>query len=254
MKNSQHNSTHHFWGWLPNLQINQQIGLGYAVILGITTIGVATGNIVGNSYTHKARIYEEDSVRETVELYELRKTLIGLQLSISQLESLSRNSEQFQREYANLRTRADRLNNRWSDFKAVHHDKAEEGFEETEAEMEVYEAILEAHDSQITAYINQLLALPASPASIDDATELSLNPIAVQEILSDTPNNAGLALLQKFSSDLGELTDTIALEELEEAQENVIEAANLRNQIIALSIVASVGLSIVLAASISRMI
>jgi len=237
-------------GWLQRLRIAQKIGLGYAVVLGLTTVGTITGISAGNFQADQAQLYEEDAIEETVELYQLQVTLAELQQNLSQLQLSSQGSQAYRSEYLELIANAEKLTQLWSDFKAEYQEEEEEGFAETEEELEIYSKILENHNKAVTDTLTQLSALPTE-ATDDDLFPLnSVDPLGSENLYF----SVNAISLSAFSNDLNYLIDIIALEELEEAKRNVPLAKSLRNKIIGGSILISILVAALLAAYFSRLV
>lgn len=96
------------------LKVGQKIGLGYAIALGVATLGTTIGVSVGSYYHHEAKEREEIAHHEINDLSKLQSTLLQLHLHEQALaESLDR-PQAFARSAAELSAHFDRFEKIWS--------------------------------------------------------------------------------------------------------------------------------------------
>lgn len=236
--------------WFNRLKVGQKIGLGYILSLGVAIGGTAIGIAIGHNYQNEAQRIQEDAIEEIVEIKDLEQALTQLIIRERQLLTWLDNPVQFRKNYAAYQAGIREFNEEWSELISEYEEDIEAGIEEPE-EIELLQDVIENYGDATDVYlqdVDQLIADLNIQALQGEAL------LEARQAFIDLDRRPSALKLQEFATRLADLVELIETEELEEA-ENVIESAReLRTQALAVSVVLSLMLASLLAALISRAI
>ncbi|MEO1125515.1 MAG: response regulator [Cyanobacteria bacterium J06639_16] len=237
-------------GWLNHLKVGHKITLGYAMALGIALVGTVAGVSMGNLYERKASAVQEDAIEEILELKRLETALIKIGVNERDLVTWLDNPEQFRATYNAYQENVLQFQEDWSELLEEYAEDTEAGVEREE-ELEFLEDLIETYDGVLESYLQEVNSLIAS-LELAELQGAKLSQ-ARQDLIELNRRPASLALKQ-FSEQLSEFVESIETIELTEAREGVEQAAQIRLQIIAISILLSLIVSGLLALRASRAI
>ena len=235
--------------WLDRLKVAQKVSLGYAVALGVSVIGTATGVFVGNQLQSQAQAQREHAQTKMALLTGLQAAVLQSRTHQQQLIPLSAFPDDFQDEYSHILEHADTIEEYWADIDTFLVETEQAQWSD-DLDVEVADFV-QAYDGVATTYLQELMDLvqTIAPASLNTPAGIEASQ---QRLLAFT--NSELAITFDGISD--ELSGLIAAsrEDYIAAQTAAYAANHLRNQIIVISTAASLVAAILLALTISRAI
>ena len=221
--------------WFSRLKVGRKITLGYVVALGIAVAGSINGIAIGNRYERQAYDIQQDAIEEILELKDLEKTLISLRMNEKALIIWLDDSQAFQATSQAYQENALEFQEEWSELLADYAEDAGVGAEREEelgfleTLKNEYDGVLELHIQDLNRFLRNLDVTDLSGTELNDVrrqlVELSRRPSARQ--------------LKEFADQLSEFVESIENIELQEAEKVVEAAAQIRLQIMGVSIVLS---------------
>jgi two-component system, NtrC family, sensor kinase len=222
------------------LSIRQKIVCGYAVTLGIAVLGTATGLIIGSCYFQQARQLMIVADDEGSLLSNLQGVLLGIQshqqeivFSVNQPQHLERHSSEVIAHLAETETLLHKLHL----------------FSQTKSQTDL-QALLKEYDSAVMGYIRetktltqQLLTLGSQPQRVENT----------QKLIWQFDQSLTKQKFLEFSHKLADFAETVR-DRQTQADAAINQAKLLEIQIIASSIIISLGISIIIAAYTSNII
>ena len=238
-------------GWHNRLKVSQKIGLGYVTALGIAFLGTGLGIAIGNAQQRRAFEIQEDAIEEILGLKDLDVALKRLDVSERDLVVWLDSPDQFQTAYGDYQDNALAFQEEWAEFLEEYEEDLESGIEEREEELEFLENLVENYGDVIETY---LVEVKRTIENLE-ITELRGSKLTdARQALIDLNRRPAALELREFSDKLTEFVKSIEVIELEEAEEVIETATQLRTQIIGLSILLSLIVASLLAWRISRTI
>ena len=218
-----------------HLSIGNKIICGYAVCLGITTIGTMTGLVVGDHYQQQAKQQEKDAQEELRLLNHLETNLLQARIHQQTLISLSKKPELWQEKYLNFIEYANEAEQAWSELNSLYEaDLSNHKIQETAAEIVAIKRLVQTYKT-LPEYVRQIKEILQQV----DPANLNSERIEVAELLVDLSNSPLTLQLDGLLYDLADLNE-IVFEEYEKAEVKAIKAEALRVRIIVLSILMSI--------------
>ncbi|MGF1521987.1 MAG: ATP-binding protein [Leptolyngbyaceae cyanobacterium] len=237
-------------GWLNRLKVSQKITLSYAVALGVAVAGTVSGIAIGNQYEKQAYAIQQDAIEEILGLKDLEKSLTKLRINERDLVTWLDEPEQFTVTYQAYKDNIQEFQKSWDELIEEYEEDAEEGAEREE-ELEFLETLIGNYSGVLGPYLDEVDRI-VEKLNLSDLRGPELSQ-ARQEliVLNRRPNSLRL---KEFANQLSELVESIEEIELEEAEEVVESAAQIRLQIVGVSILLSLMVAGLLALFISRAI
>lgn len=235
--------------WLDRLKVTQKVGLGYAVALGVSVIGTATGVFIGNQLQSQAQAQSAHAQTKMGLLTGLQAAVLQSRTHQQQLIPLSAFPEDFQAEYSHILEHADTIEEYWADIDTF-LGKTAQAQRSDDLEVEVADFV-QAYDGVATTYLQELVDLvqTIAPGSLNTPAGIA----ATQQRLLAFTNSELAITFDGISDELSGLIEASREDYI--AAQTAADAANaLRNQIIVISMVASLVVAILLALTISRAI
>ena len=224
-----------FRGWLGHLKIGQKITLGYVVALGVAVIGTVSGIAMGNRYERQAYAIQQDAIEEILELKDLEKALTHLRVNERDLITWLDNPERFQSVYTNYQANVQEFRENWAELIEDYEEDAEQGVEREE-ELEFLENLIEQYGDTLEPYLQEVDYLIKD---LELAELQGSKLIEARQDLVELHRRPASLKLNEFSEKLSELVESIEQIELEEADEVVEAASQIRLRIMGVSILLS---------------
>ncbi|MEM9009004.1 MAG: histidine kinase dimerization/phospho-acceptor domain-containing protein, partial [Cyanobacteria bacterium P01_F01_bin.86] len=237
-------------GWLSRLKVGRKITLSYAVALGVAVIGTVSGIAIGNRYEQRAYAIQQDAIGEILELKDLESSLTQLRVNERDLVTWLDDPQQFQATYRAYRENVREFQESWAELLEEYEEDAEEGIEREE-ELEFLENLIENYNGVLGPYLQEV------DSFIEDLNFSELQGIKLSEsrqALIEFNRRPVSLKLTEFSDELSKFVESIEAIELEEANEVVEAAAQIRLQIMGVSILLSLIIAGLLASLISQAI
>ena len=228
------------------LSVGTKIGCGYAIALGIATLGTATGVIVGDHYQQNFVEQHERADEELQLLHRLQAGVLQARTHQQQFIPLLKEPELLQHEHTHFLKHIAEIQQNWAELKAYSQTaryRREENQDGIPDFLQKYEGVTETYVQQIQALIQKINPATLQPADAE-ADE--------NQLLAFT--NGSVAL--QFDGISDDLVDVIqaSYKDAERAEVNLVSAGLIRVQIIVGSILLSVAIATLLAVYTSRAI
>ncbi|WP_019487160.1 sensor histidine kinase [Kamptonema sp. PCC 6506] len=232
--------------FLSSLSINQKIGYGYAVSIGIAVLGTGAGLALGDYYQRQAKEKLERTHQQQTLLSELQNEVLIARSHSERLVSMLDNAVWVESETKNFSESVFRGKNLLSELKAlVQSEIRNHGRDavEIEALLKSYEITLASYVELVNSLLDTINSQQMSPAEVE----------LTQERLRISINGVGSI---RFEQLYQELTQVIAKAKSQEAQAKVTfnQAESLRIQITVASMILSAAFAAILAYYTSRAI
>ena len=237
-------------GWFKQLKVGQKVTLSYTLALGIAVTGTVNGIIIGNQYERRAYAIQQDAIEEILELKDLEKALTKLRVDERELVTWLDQPAQFKVTYQTFKENVKEFRENWSELLEEYEEDAAVGIERKE-ELEFLETLIENYGSVLETYVQAVSRLIEE---LDIANLQGEKLIEARQQLVEFNRRPTSLKLTEFSEELSELVESIERIELEEANKAVASAAQIRLQILAISILLSLIIAGLLALLISRAI
>ncbi|MEM6436374.1 MAG: ATP-binding protein [Cyanobacteria bacterium P01_D01_bin.115] len=227
----------------------KKISLGYAVALGVSVIGTATGVLIGNQLQSQAQAQQNHAQTKMTLLSGLQAAVLQTRTHQQQLIPLSAFPDDFQDEYSHIRKHVGSIEEYWADIETFLIEE-EQAQRSSRFDAEVADFI-QAYDGVPSAYTQELtdLVQTVTPARLNTPAGIEATQ---QQLLAFT--NSELAISFDGISDGLSGLIRASREEFIQAQRATLAANDLRNQIILVSTLASLAAAILLALVTSRAI
>lgn len=238
-------------GWVTRrTSITHKISCGYALTLGVAIFGTTAGFAIGNYYQHQAKLREHDALEEIHHIHRLQTNLLLTQSHQHNFTNSTPSLKQLQEDLSHFFTHLVNFNQAWSEFKSSYNYQGNVPPQESIAEMQMFQQIVQNYDSSLQEYIQQtkkLIEVIDSPNFKPDEVE------AAQQQFLELQKSTWHPKLESFINDLMDLTNIVNAE-YTQASAYRLTADALRVKIMACSILLSVALAIALAIYTSRAI
>ncbi|MBD1911044.1 MULTISPECIES: ATP-binding protein [unclassified Leptolyngbya] len=232
---------------ISRLNIGTKIGIGYAIALGIATLGTVLGSIVGNQIQHRATEHRETFHQAEKLIDDLQIALLEVRTNEQRLMRLVQDPQELPFQYSMANMRLDRAEILLADFRKTMEDiQKNPEFWGRGAEVAEYLITKLPIASDYLNHLNELMNQRFSPSS--EATSAT-----IEAELDAFTQSSSAQRLDEFSSQLNELV-TITQRLEQQAEEDVLRAEQLRQQILFVSMALSGLLAIFFATYTSRAI
>ncbi len=230
--------------WFKTLKINRKIAFGYAVALGISVSGTILGVTLGNYWEQKALEHEETALINTALLHRLQTVILQVRTHQQQLIPLSKQREDFNKEYNHIIKNSQFIQQEWSGIKSIQSDEifsSKSAILKLENFINTYEGIPEKYLTSLNQLVQEVRLINSD--STEKITEAQV------KLLEFT--NSDLAI--KFDGISDDLTEIIKIfyKEVRKAGEQLEKAIALRNWITFSSALISIIIGTLLARQIS---
>lgn len=221
------------------MAIKNKIIYGYALVLGVAGIGIATGLMLGNRYQQQALLSRQIASQEG-------QLLATLQLDVlynrpaKQLSPHLQQPETFRQESTQLIERIDKIGKLLADHNSLGQPATLEGLQPF---LEEYQGIVEAFGEKAQEFAQQVQPLTTTPGGAVEAEKLLVELVKSPEFVAFIEGPDRLSAFYKRA----ELRE-------QETEAELVGAERLRTQIILGSLSLSVAIAIILALYISRSI
>jgi signal transduction histidine kinase/ActR/RegA family two-component response regulator len=216
--------------WLNHLKVSQKIGLGYAIAIGLATLGTIIGILVGQYYQNQARKKEEAWQQQIEYLSNLQSDLLSAKVCQQELFDLVGQPQLFQQKYPEFLKSTAHLNKSWSNLLSSELAVKDDNFKRLK---NLYQELFDIYFNRVESLSRQIAPTNYSP----------LQKQIIQQRLTYFNSPESIVNMHSFIKDLSDVSN-FAFEREEEAEQSLIAAEQLSKRIL----VASVGLSIALAA------
>ena len=229
------------------LSVGTKIGCGYAIALGIATLGTATGVIVGDHYQQNFVEQHEQADEELQLLHRLQAGVLQARTHQQQFIPLLKEPELLQDEHTHFLEHIAEIQQKWTELKAYAQDAR---YQRDEQRQDGIPGFLQKYEGATETYVQQIQAL------IQKINPATLQPADVEarenQLLAFTNGSAAL----QFDGISDDLVDVIraSYKDAERAEVNLVSAGLIRVQIIVGSILLSVAIATLLAVYTSRAI
>jgi len=238
-------------GFLRQMKVSQRITLGFSLALGLMCVGTGAGILGGNRYQHEA-LEIEAHVQEEIELLsQLQAGVLQSRTHQQQLIPLSASPQDFQEEYSHILKHSETISDILQKIDSYLVEAVAQRQSLEFVDIQRLSDFIDAHSGIPETYLRELDQL------VDEIDVESLDTLADIEdtqtkLLAFT--NSELALsFDGISDDLSGIIEA-ARDELEIARQQVIDASQLRNWIVGVSVIISSCIAALLAWLISRSI
>ncbi|HEY9669424.1 MAG TPA: ATP-binding protein [Coleofasciculaceae cyanobacterium] len=230
--------------------ITYKISCGYALTLGVAILGTTAGFAIGNYYQHQAKLREQDALEEIHDIHRLQTNLLLTQSHQQHFTNSTPNLEHLREDLSHFLTHLVNFNQAWSEFKSSYDYRGNVTLQESIAEMQMFQQIVQNYDSSLKEYNQQTKGL----LEAIDSPNLKPEEIkAAQQQFLNLQKSTWHPKLESFINDLAALNDIVNAE-YTQASAYRLTADALRVKIMACSILLSVALAITLAIYTSRAI
>ena len=206
--------------------------------------------LLANRYEQRAYAIQQDAIGEILELKDLESSLTQLRVNERDLVTWLDDPQQFQATYRAYRENVREFQESWAELLEEYEEDAEEGIEREE-ELEFLENLIENYNGVLGPYLQEV------DSFIEDLNFSELQGIKLSEsrqALIEFNRRPVSLKLTEFSDELSKFVESIEAIELEEANEVVEAAAQIRLQIMGVSILLSLIIAGLLASLISQAI
>lgn len=237
--------------WIDRLNIGPKIGYGYAIALGVATVGTATGITIGDHYQQQAAELATHAQEETYLLHRLQASVLQARTHQQQFIPLLQTPPLLQEEYEHFLVHADETQKAWSEVKQfVSQEDHQALYSNHEIHTKILPAFLQENEGVPEAYFQQAELL------LEDITSRTLTPAEIEATQERLLLFTNSVTALEFDGVSDELTDIIQDSNAEHiaAQVGLQTAGNVRIQIIAFSSLLSVAIAALLAIKTSRAI
>lgn len=231
--------------WVSGLKIQQKIGLGYGIALGVAILGTSAGIIIGSFYEHKAEEIREDALEEFRDFSQLQVSLLQTIAHRQQLIYLSDNSQKLQQEFALFEDSWHKVKNIWFEIENTYKNPV---VNENQVELEIYENLVSKYDNLVQNYDRQIKSFELFLESNNSSPETLDKLQKAFHLLNKDSLSAKLNL---FTYDVEQIYNALD-QEYEEAEREFDRTAKLKILIIAGTMSLSVAIATVLAIYTSR--
>lgn len=229
------------------LSIQTKIMLGYLLSLGIVVGGVIAGTHISSMKQAAAEMLLEDAEEELELPVLIQEQLILAESHQRLLPSLIDSSEEWQEHVQDFELAITTAEQAWEELKASYGNPK---IEETDAELEVSENLIEDYDNFIESYHRRVSNLIEN---IDPTTASASEREIIQLELLAFNTLEQIQVLDAFDADLNRLVEAVREEKIE-AEAALATANQLKDQITLGSLVAAVMAAIILSLLISHAI
>ena len=240
-----------FW---QQLKVGERITLGFSLALGLMGMGTGVGVLSGNHYQNRA-IEIQAHVQEEIELLtQLQAGVLQARTHQQQLIPLSTSPEDFQEEYSHILKHAETIGDILQKMDAYLSEAETHGAYKRSwdlVDVQRLSSFIDSHTGIPETYLSELDQL-VSAIDVENLNTLDDIEKTQAELLTFTNSELAIAF-DGVSDDLSGIIES-AREDLEIARLQAIEASQLRDWIVGLSVVASSGIAALLAWLISRSI
>jgi PAS domain S-box-containing protein len=234
---------------LNRFKVAQKIALGYAAVLGVAIVGITSGVVISNHQEEQA-IRMKNHAQQEVELKtRLQASILQVRTHQQQLIPLAENVQDFQSEYSHILHHSQEIEKSWMELEQFVAELVPGSrFYATDADISKF---LATHEGVWEEYVQSLDTLVKS---IESGGLKTPNQIKASQARLLEFTNSELAL--RFDGISDALVDRLkeARGESAEAEKELNQAKDLRNGMVALSILASGAIATLLAFLISRSI
>ncbi|MEL7508335.1 MAG: ATP-binding protein [Cyanobacteria bacterium J06554_1] len=226
----------------------QKIGLGYALVVGVVVAGVATGITIAQRYEREAYEGNEDAVEEILSLSNLEKSINRFIAYERQLINWFEDPEQFFISYDLYRASGRDFQEDWAELIRQYDEDIEEGVEETETELALFNELVDNYDTVIEDNLRDVEQF---------VKELNIEELPVTELLAarqkfiELNRRPASLKLEEFETKLAELSNFIEIDEIAESREINRTSQQLQTQVVTVSVILSLLLASLLAYIIS---
>lgn len=225
--------------FLRRLSINQKIGYGYAVAIGIAVLGTGSGLAIGDYYQRQAKEKLDRTHQQQTLLSELQNEVLIARSHSERLVPMLGNSVGIASETNNFYESVFRVEKLLSELKALAHSEVrnhDRNAADIESLLKTYDRTLTSYVELVNSILQTIQAQKLSPEEIESA----------QKALRVSINGEAAIRFENISQ---ELTQIIAQAKIEEAQAKVTfnKAEALRIQITVASMMLSAALAAILA-------
>jgi two-component system NtrC family sensor kinase len=234
--------------WLSHLRIQQKIGLGYALALGIAVSGTAVGFVVGEYHFQKALKKEEHARNEIEKLHLLQTNLLEARTHQQQLIALVQNQPQFQEEYSYIPVYRLKIEQTWNELSTfVAHSPTSS----TEIHQVVLPKFLQTYEGVTEQYFQELdrLFRDLLYSDLDSPTQVA----QAQTRLINFTNSEFALEFDRITEKLVELIE-IAYDEAHQVEEATARSTQWLYLVVGSMMGISVAIAVLLAIAISRAI
>jgi len=237
--------------FLGRFKVSQRITTGFSLALGLAFAGTGAGITIGNFYQNKALATEVRVQTEISLLSQLQTGILQARTHQQQLIPLSESPADFQEEYSHILKHAETINSLLQSLNIFVGESLGDRSSSDLVKAVRIQEFLETYDGIPQAYLKELDSLVQSidPDTLNTSAKIET---AQQRLLTFTNSELAIAF-DGISDNLGFILED-ANRQLREAHQASESAQHLRNWIIVLSMVLSVGSAALLAALISRSI
>ena len=248
------NSSQHKPDFWQQLKVGERITLGFSLALGLMGMGTGVGVLSGNHYQNRA-IEIQAHVQEEIELLtQLQAGVLQARTHQQQLIPLSTSPEDFQEEYSHILKHAETIGDILQKMDAYLSEAETHGAYKRSwdlVDVQRLSSFIDSHTGIPETYLSELDQL-VSAIDVENLNTLDDIEKTQAELLTFTNSELAIAF-DGVSDDLSGIIES-AREDLEIARLQAIEASQLRDWIVGLSVVASSGIAALLAWLISRSI
>lgn len=226
---------------LGRFNISKKISGGYALAIGIAVLGTSTGLFVSNYYQQQAKAQMLSAQRDSRLLSSLQVAILGVRSHQQEIISLTSQPQELKAEYLQLVEEVTTVKTLLASIKSSPRTQTTQALEPL---LPVYESTVKEYDSSLKIIIKQVDPLILGPnQKLAEAKQLLQNLIS-----------SSIALKLNYLS--YRLTNFIktADQQQDSANKALDSAEQLRNQILAVSMLLSIALAAILAIYTSRVI
>jgi len=231
-----------FWQKLPakGTSIRRKIGFGYAIAVGITVLGTASGLAIGDFYQHQAQQQLNHAIKQEQLLNELQRSVLHMRLNHHEFINLMSKPQLFAQKHAQFQTHIISINQTITELQSsakITHLESLDNFLYTCA------AIASQYSQEMETVLYQ-----ADPVKLT-ASERKLKQQQIAEFTTS-------AISLRFDAVLSDAVKFIQESQQRQhlADTSVQNARILRTEIVALSMLLSISIAAILAIYTSRAI
>ena len=234
---------------LVSSNIAHKIGCGYAVTIGIASIGTAMGLFIGEYYQTEAqqKLILVDQNQDLIQ--ELQNHVLILRFHPQQLIPVADNSIWLQYEKDKFQANNARINTILSELKVLIHNNPK-----SIVDIQDYQNLVREYEQTVQDYFQLIESLWKEMDSLNSSTSKILS--TKEQVLETIQSEGAMAIEIKFerlSEKLISIANLIEIQD-DEANQQLIQADVLKRKIIIISMLLSVAISVLLAQYTSKAI
>ena len=227
---------------LVGFNIAHKIGYGYAITIGIASIGTTIGLFIGENYQLQAQqqLLLVDQHQDLIQA--LQNHVLILRFHPQQLIAVADNSIWLQYEKDKFHANTARINTILSELKVLIHKNPK-----SILDLQDYQHLVRAYEQTVEDYFQLIQSLWTKMDNSNSNT--SKTGATKQQVLETIQSQRAMAMEIKFerlSENLLSIANLVAIQD-DEANQQLIQAQVLKRKIIIISMVLSVALAIFLA-------